>query len=228
MLDRYNSDVNGVNDRATEALVTALLHDYGPKRKDWTKWLSELVETSTNVAPRPPDPARAEEKSAHVNTKRAMLPGFAAGTSVWTISGPSEIESLRTGDRALTQDTDTGALAYKPVLAIHYTVDQPIKKIALGNVSIATTHLERFWLAGKGWVMAGDLKPGDLVRTMSGLRQVTKIEDAQPLAVYHIQVGEGLGILVGQFGTVAHDEQVGRPVASPFDSAAIEASQAAH
>ena len=95
-------------------------------------------------------------------------------------------------------------------------------------MSIATTHLERFWLAGKGWVMAGDLKPGDLVRSMSGLRQVTKIEDAQPQAVYHIQVGEGLGILVGQFGMVAHDEQVGRPVASPFDSAAIEGSQLAH
>ena len=75
--------------------------------------------------------------------------------------------------------------------------------------------------------MAGDLKPGDLARSMSGVRKVTKIEDGQPQVVYHVQVGEGRGILVGQFGVVAHDEQVGRPVASPFDSAAIEGSQSA-
>ncbi len=111
------------------------------------------------------------------------------------------------------------------MLAVSYVARQPIKTIRLGKVSIDTTHLERFWLAGRGWVMAGDLKPGDLARSMSGLRPVTKIEDADPRPVYHVQVGEGRGILVGEFGVLAHDEQIAQPVASPFDSAAIEASQ---
>ena len=111
------------------------------------------------------------------------------------------------------------------MLAIHHAASQPIKTITFGEMSIDATHLERFWLAGKGWVMAGDLKPGDVIRSPSGLRRVAKIEDAPAQPVYHVQVGEGRGILVGQFGILAHDEQVGRPVASPFDSAAIEGSQ---
>ena len=86
-LDRYNSDVNGVNNRAKEALETALLASHGPKRDDWLKWWSGLVETSTNVAPRPRMRIGQGEKSTIAFAKRAMLPGFAAGTPVLTISG---------------------------------------------------------------------------------------------------------------------------------------------
>ena len=73
--------------------------------------------------------------------------------------------------------------------------------------------------------MAGDLKPGDATRSLGGLRQITAIRDGEPQAVYHIQVGDGRGILVGEFGVLAHDEQIARPVAVPFDSAAIEVSR---
>jgi hypothetical protein len=227
-LERYNSDVNGVNDRATEALVTALLETHGPKREDWVKWWSGLNETSTNLGPHPREPDRQGEASTNSLLKRAMIPGFAAGTLVWTLSGLREIESLRTGDQVLTQNSNTGALTHQAVLAIRLGARQPHKRIGFGKVSIDATTLERFWLAGKGWMLAADLKPGDLARSMNGLRQVTTIENAQPQAVYNVQVGEGQGILVGQFGVLAHDEQVGRPVASPFDSAAIEGSQPVH
>ncbi len=73
-LDRYNSDVNGVNDRATEALFTALLEKHGPKRKDWVKWWSRLVETSTNAAPRPPDPDRRRENLDQLRSKTSDAP----------------------------------------------------------------------------------------------------------------------------------------------------------
>ena len=70
--------------------------------------------------------------------------------------------------------------------------------------------------------MAGELKPGDAIRSLGGLRAVTAVEDADPRPVYHVRVEAGCGILAGEFGTLVHDEQVARPVASPFDSAAIE------
>ena len=69
--------------------------------------------------------------------------------------------------------------------------------------------------------MAGDLKPGDRTRSLSGLRRVTEVEDAGFVPVYHVQLGEGPGIVVGEFGILAHDEQMARPVVSPFDSTAI-------
>ena len=168
-LERYNSDVNGVNDRATAALAASLLETRGTKREDWVKWLSGLVETSTNLDPRPRESDRQGAVSASNFAKRAMLPGFVAGTLVWALSGSQAIESLRSGDRVLTQDTDTGALTFRPVLAIRQVLrEQPIKTIAVGDDSIAATALERVWVAGKGWVKAGDLKPGDLIRSMGG------------------------------------------------------------
>ena len=59
-LDRYNEDVNGKNDRATEALRAALLETHGPKRKDWIKWWTDLIETSTNPFPRPREPEKKD------------------------------------------------------------------------------------------------------------------------------------------------------------------------
>ena len=59
-LDRYNADVNGMNDRATEALRAALLETHGPKRKDWIKWWTDLIEISTNPFPRPREPDKKD------------------------------------------------------------------------------------------------------------------------------------------------------------------------
>jgi hypothetical protein len=221
-LDRYNRDVNDVNDRATEALAAALLETHGPKRKDWVKWWSELLESSTYSAPRPREQDKDKDPAQKAVNKRAMLPGFREGTSVWTLSGLGPVESLRTGDQVLTQDPDSGDLSYRPVLAIRHGMRQPIKTLAIGDsAAIEATAMERFWVAGKGWVLLGDLKPGDVTRSVSGLRRVTAVEDAGVSPVYHVRVGEGRGIIVGQFGVLAHGEQMVRPVIYAFDTADI-------
>ena len=41
---------------------------------------------------------------------------FAAGTTVWTLEGPKPVERISVGDLVLSQNVDTGQLAYKPVL----------------------------------------------------------------------------------------------------------------
>ena len=144
--------------------------------------------------------------------------------------GLGPVESLRTGDQVLTQDPDSGDLSYRPVLAIRHGMRQPIKTLAIGDsAAIEATAMERFWVAGKGWVLLGDLKPGDATRSLSGLRRVTAVEDAGVSPVYHVRVGEGRGIIVGQIGILAHGEQMVRPAVHAFDTADIaDGSQSSH
>ena len=102
--------------------------------------------------------------------KRAILPGFGAETTLLTVSGSQPIEAIRAGDLVLTQDTSSGTLAFSPVLIIYHAERQPVKTISIGGSPIVATDLERFWVAGKGWVMVLDLKAGDVIRASATLR----------------------------------------------------------
>jgi hypothetical protein len=90
---------------------------------------------------------------------------FAAGTPVQGIDGPLPIETVRVGDRVLTQDTGTGLLSFQPVVAAYHNPPSATLRIDQGGELVIATGIHRFWSADRGWVMARDLKPGDRVRT---------------------------------------------------------------
>ena len=139
------------------------------------------------------EPAKKDDPAPRAAGNRAMLPGFKAGTPVWTLAGVQPVEALRTGDQVLAHDSDTGKWSYQAVLAVRQGVRQPIKKIKFSGASIETTGVERFWVAGTGWVLAGDLKPGDATRSPSGLRRVTAVEDDGSRAGLPRAFGPGTG-----------------------------------
>jgi hypothetical protein len=215
-LDRYNHDVRQFNDRVKSALETALLDDHGPDRKAWTKWWTDVAQSwgsaSPSLAPNRPQPPSAPTQN------RAILPGFAAGTPVWTSTGLQPVESLRTGDLVLTQETATGTIAFTPVLVTHQEAAQPVREIAIGGTTITATELERFWVSGKGWVMALDLKPKDAIRGLGDSASVGSLKESDSRPAYQVCVGVGRGLFVGERGILAHDERVAAPATSLFDS----------
>ncbi len=223
-LKRFNQDVSQVNERVATALEAAVREKPGPKRQAWVKWWNDLVGTATAATPPPQDRDREREResSQAAFEKRAMLPSFGEGTPVWTLSGLRAVEAIRAGDQILTEDTVTGALAFTPVLLIDHPPRQPVKTVAIAGAPLVVTDLERFWVAGKGWVKVLDLKPGEAVRALGGVVRLGSIENAASRPVYHVQVAAGRGIIVGQRGILAHDERVASPAAAPFDSTAIE------
>jgi hypothetical protein len=221
-LDRYNKDVDQANERAGAALQIALGKETAPDRKTWLKWWTELVETTTAAAPVPRDKGADGYQTAL--EQRAMLPAFGAGaeTTLLTLAGPQPFEAIRAGDLVLTQDTSTGALAFTPVLMIHHAERQPAKTISIGGSPIVVTDLERFWVAGKGWVMVLNLKVGDVIRALGNVARVDTVEDAGARPVYHVQVAAGRGIVVGKSGILAHDERMAFPSAGVFDAASLD------
>ena len=102
---------------------------------------------------------------------------FGKGTPVRTLAGPKAIETIEVGDLVLTQDTAGGTLGYRPVVMAHHNPPSPTFDIKLDGESIVTSYFHRFWVAGRGWVMARDLEGGrPRSGTLGGVAKVAKIE----------------------------------------------------
>ncbi|MFD9519743.1 polymorphic toxin-type HINT domain-containing protein [Streptomyces sp. NPDC059979] len=110
---------------------------------------------------------------------------FVAGTKVQLADGTSKpIEKLATGDEVRATDPETGETDAKSVTATIYTeddkkyVDVSIQT-ADGVKTITTTDHHPFWSeSDQAWKNAGDLKPGETLRT----------DDGTPVAVAAIRV----------------------------------------
>lgn len=90
------------------------------------------------------------------------------GTSITTAEGIKPIEDIQIGDLVLAKDPYTGIQAYKPVEHLFSNESDEIFTIEIGNTLIETTGNHPFWVNGKGWIPAEDLKPGDKVEDEDG------------------------------------------------------------
>ena len=107
------------------------------------------------------------------------------------------IESIRVGDQVLAQDPQSGALSFRPIVAIHHNPPDATLRIRLGEESIVATGIHRFWKSGRGWTMARDLKPGDTLRMLGGTAQVALVESDVVQPVFNLEVGGGDSFFVG-------------------------------
>jgi len=245
-IDDHNAAVGRLNDRATQVLRGVTGQDLGEDPGSWTAWwvdqigyayktpqaTSQPVPTFVQNVPLgylPPGVATTAVNQAGASTTTTatstrFVPGavvhncFKAGTPVRTLAGPRAIETIRVGDRVLTQDVQTGSLGYQPVLAVFHNRPGATWRIELDGESIVATTIHRFWKAGQGWVMARDLKPGDSLRTLGGTARVRAVEGDEVQPVFNLQVAEGGNFFVGSAGTLAHDNSLVEPVATPFDA----------
>ncbi|MFP8904456.1 polymorphic toxin-type HINT domain-containing protein [Streptomyces atacamensis] len=103
------------------------------------------------------------------------LNSFVAGTEVLLADGSrKKIEDVRTGDKVLATDPETGETTAREVVATIITEDDKrfteLKVTADdGHASIVTTDHHPFWSPSKqAWLDAADLKPGMTLRTPDG------------------------------------------------------------
>ena len=220
----HNQTVAAANQRLIAPLSAITGQDYGLDLEAWRAWWTEQIGYAYDP-PRPtPKPTIDREVPLPYNPGYRRITGtscFGAGTSVRTREGDRPIESIRVGDVVLTQDARTGALSLSPVLAVHHNKPAPTLRIDLGadSDSIVATGIHRFWKVGRGWVMARDLKPGDSVRTLGGLIQVSAVSDDAFQPVYNLEVAQNQSFFAGRTGALVHDNSLVQPVPHPFDEA---------
>ena len=239
-IDDYNAFAKQSNERVLRVLGEVTGQDLGPDQKGWMKWWVDQQGYAYNDTPqdRPTfvedvplayvpqgvlaPPAQAQQAgnpTTTVTTSTGIGHNcFKAGTPVLTLEGLRPIEKIRVGDQLLTQDTQTGALSYQAVLAVYHNKPSPTLNVKAGDESIVSTPIHRFWKAGAGWVMARDLKPGDQLRALDGIAEVTSIGNEPVQPVFNLEVASGQCFFVGERGVLVHDNSLVQPVGAPFDA----------
>ena len=225
MLERTNNQISETNSRVLPLLETltgqTLGADQEPWRKWWTEQLGYVYDDRYSSKPTLTDSVAVPDLSVVAPSVFAALQPhsacFAAGTLVHTMDGERKIESIAAGDRVLAQDTKTGTLSFQPVLATHRNGPSKTLRIAIGNESIVATGIHRFWIAGRGWTMARDLKAGDSLRMIGGTATVESVAPDETQLVYNLTVAADGDFLVGNAGLLVHDYGFVLPVAEPFD-----------
>jgi len=115
---------------------------------------------------------------------------FPAGTKIKMADGTvKNIEDIKAGDKLLTLNEDTKEQSEGTVGAVKAKVENLLIHVKLADdTSIESTTHHRFYVEGKGWVIAQDLKVGDLLLNSSQEEvEVVEIEQKHgEVEVYHI------------------------------------------
>jgi hypothetical protein len=201
------------------ALTRITGENFGPDPAPWRSWWADVKGVSYDR------PYRSTAKPTITAVSRTTTIAslghgrcFAEGTPVLTAFGPRPIEALRVGDRVISADPDSGALSVRTVVAARHNPPSPTLRLTVAGESIVATPIHRFWKAGKGWVMARDLRPGDALRAADGLAVVTANERGSTVPVYNLEVAEGRSFFVGGCSVLVHDYTLARPVSRPYDA----------
>lgn len=216
---RFNAWVDSVNARAVPLLQTVTGQKLFDDSDEWRTWWAD----QRGYVYEPPDPSDKPTIRSEFQSPIIILPSphgacFAAGTIVRTLSGPRPIEQIRVGDQVLAQNTKTGELTYRPVSAMVQNPPSTTLRVKIGAEPIVATPIHRFWKAGSGWVMARDLKPGDRVRSVNGVKAVVSIEQDEVRPVFNLEVVGAQNFFVGEAAALVHDHTPVEATSDPFDA----------
>jgi hypothetical protein len=118
----------------------------------------------------------------------------------------------------LSENDETGALSFQPVVRIYHNPPNRTLRIKLNDDEVVCTGIHRLWVAGRGWVMARELKPGDRLRMSTGVSAVVSVSDDAEQPVFNLRIAESHSFFVGKSGVLAHDNSDYRSNLTPFDA----------
>jgi hypothetical protein len=152
--------------------------------------------------------AVADRSAASGAMAAASCDCLAAGTTVWTLEGHKAIEKVQIGDQVLSQDPETGELAYKPVVATTLRPAAPLIRLETEQGVIRTSGGHPFWQSGQGWVKARDLKPGAMLHTAQQVVRVVKVERVESEPTHNLIVADFHSYFVGEQMILSHDNTI--------------------
>jgi hypothetical protein len=141
-----------------------------------------------------------------------LLSCFVAGTPLLTPEGSKPIEEFQPGDWVLSspEGDPEGPVTARQVLRVFVRV-APVVNLHAGGRVIRTTREHPFYVKGRGWLSAGLLEQGDLLRSHDGqwVPMEALTESGEVTTVYNLEVDEDHTYFVGDtswaFSVWAHN-----------------------
>ena len=138
---------------------------------------------------------------------------FVAGTMVKTEEGYKAIEEIEVGDKVWSWDEESGKHALKTVVQLFRNEKDVLVHIEVAGEQIQTTLGHPFYVANKGWIKAGELKAGDVLKLYDG-REVeissVRIKESKPVTTYNFEVEDSHTYYVTQSDVLCHNMCVAR------------------
>jgi hypothetical protein len=133
----------------------------------------DVVNTPNAVVQRPT--GKSKRVYRQLRPGQSMPPAFSfsvscfvPSTPVWMETGLVLIKDIQIGDKVLSQEPDTGELAFRLVLGKTLRPPADLARIRIEGEEIIATKGHPFWVANRGWQMAKHLPAGDQLHSVSG------------------------------------------------------------
>jgi hypothetical protein len=134
---------------------------------------------------------------------------FLAGTPVWTENGMVAIETLNVGDRVYARSDETFADEPQRISHLLRRDVTHYYELDTSYEVIRTTEEHPFWLQGKGWTPASQLKAGDVLARADGDIQIHRMRLVQgPASVYNFTVEKTHTYFVGPNKLWVHNANI--------------------
>ncbi len=223
-LTQQNEQTRQLNSRIMASLSVATGEKGQQTPESWWQWWNEynqlLIdgEKPTRLQRYGQEIALVDRTSGLVNSSsnggtvtpstQRVFECLLAGTPVMTAAGPKAVEQVRVGDLVLSQNPDTGELAFKPVLRTTVRPREALLAIQAGCETITCSAGHPFWVAGEGWVLARNLKPGAELHALGSTVRVSTIDAAEAEETYNLIVADFHTYFAGQQRVLTHDNTV--------------------
>lgn len=142
---------------------------------------------------------------------------FVGGTLVETETGLKAIETIQKGEKVYSKDMKSGKIELQMVYSTFVSEKKILYIIRLGNERFEATEEHPFWIEGKGWVNAGNIKLQDRMMDKNGyVIPVDSIETVETsgTSVYNLSVNKNHNYFVGSSLILTHNKNC---MANPED-----------